>query len=941
MKKALKILISLSLLVLCLLSMASCSKTLDQVGNFQLDTDTLTLSWDRVLGARNYSVKITGQDFEKSSKQNRFSLEYLEPGTYEINVKANGDGIEYKDSKWATYTFVREEEDGMRYKLINNKTEYELIGLGTASGDIVMQATYRGKPITSIADKAFAGNTRITSFVVGENVKTIGKSAFSRCAELTSITIPENVTSIGESCFQSCKKLESFTFPNSITVVEDYMFSWCSALKEVTVSSGTTEISQYAFSNCKSLEKISFPDALTFLGEYAFSDCESLTEVKLGNNLETISPYAFYNCISVNTLNIGNSVKIIDEYAFGNCDGLTSVEVPASCESIGFFAFRYCDNLAQVSFLGDALKYIGAGAFYNTKIYIDATDALIIDGWYINCKNKDIDNINKLPEGIYGIADSAFYSCKKLQNFKVTGVKYLCNNALFGCSELLYATFDSSLISVGDYAFKDCKKLSKVALGSSLETIGDYAFSGCQALKDKEIPLPQTLTSIGAGAFKGTKATTEGGVMYIGKWAVGYNLPQGGTFDKIVIRSGTVGIANYAFNGAPVYQTDMNTYGINIADSVQYVGRGAFYKVAAAGYAVTVRLPNNLKYMGDYAFYGCYCAFFGTNRALIIPEGTEYIGRSSFYGCESIYSLSIPGTVKTISPYAFYGCKNIGAEFDDEDESTPPVKGYFELMEGIEHIGDRAFHSCTSIEKISIPDSVISLGARAFYKCEGLKELNIGAGLTEISDYAFYNCSLLETITIPDGITKIGQYAFRGCTSLKSLSIANTVTSIGGFAFMGAENLNTLIIPEGVDSIGKHAFRGMTRAKSIILPSTVSKIDIHAFYGAYDAVIYIYGNDTENEWNSRWNSSYVPVITGCVLSPDKSFIESFTKTKENPDNMPVDDTITPPMRAGFNFVGFSTTSGATNAEYTMETLKKVPEGTVLYTVWAPIETQKN
>lgn len=943
MKKTIKILISLALFVLCLLSMASCSRKLDEVGNFELNTDTLTLSWDRVLGAKSYTVQISGQELEKTSKQNRFSLEHLEPGIYEIKIRANGDGVEFKDSKWAIYPFEREAEDGMRYKLINNNTEYELTGLGTASGDIVMKPEYRGKPITSIADKAFAGNTRITSFVVGENVKSIGDSAFSRCAELKSVTFSEKITSIsiGESCFQSCKKLESFAFPESVTVVEDYMFSWCSALKSVTFSSGTTEVSQYAFSNCKSLEKVSLPNTLTFIGEYAFSDCESLTEADLGNSLETIEPYAFYNCIVMSKLNIGSVVKVIDEYAFGNCDGITSIAIPATCESIGFFAFRYCDNLAEVSFLGNALTYIGAGAFYNTKIYEDATNELIIDGWYINCKNKDIDSVNKLPDGIYGIADSAFYGLKKLENFKVDGIKYLCSNAFSGCPELRYVTFDSALESIGAYSFKGCKKLSKVNLGSEIKSIGDYAFSGCELLKDKEITLPKSLTSIGAGAFNGTKPTIEGGVAYIGKWAVGFKLNPGTAFDKINIRNGTVGIANYAFNGVSIFQSDMSIYGINIPNTVEYIGRGAFYKAAASGYAVTVHLPKNLKSVGDYAFYGCYCAFFGTDRALIIPEGTEYIGRSAFYGCESIYSVSIPGTVKSLSPYAFYGCINIGGEFDDEDEATPPVKGYFELMEGIEYIGEKAFFGCTSIEKITIPDSVTALGAKAFYKCEGLKELAIGKGLTEISNYAFYNCIALESITIPEGITSIGKYAFRGCTALKSLNIANTVTSIGSFAFMGAENLNTLVIPESVTSIGKHAFRGMTRSKSIILPSTVSEIGVHAFYGAYDTVIYVYGNDTENEWDKRWNSSYVPVITGCTVSSDKSYLESFVKTPENPENMPVDDAMTAPVRAGFTFIGFSTKAGATEAEYTMETLKNVPSDTLLYTVWAPVETTNN
>ena len=76
MKNTIKILISLSLIVLCLLLMASCADTLDEINedSLKLDTDTLTLTWDRVLGAKSYTIQITGQDFEKSSKQPKYSL---------------------------------------------------------------------------------------------------------------------------------------------------------------------------------------------------------------------------------------------------------------------------------------------------------------------------------------------------------------------------------------------------------------------------------------------------------------------------------------------------------------------------------------------------------------------------------------------------------------------------------------------------------------------------------------------------------------------------------------------------------------------------------------------------------------------------------------------------------------------------------------------------
>ena len=943
MKKVIITLVLLATMVLCLLSMVSCSDTLDKVKNFKMDDDTLTLSWDRVLGAKNYSISVSGQSFEKSTKQNSISLEYLEPGTYEIKVKANSDSSEVKSSDWATYTFVREKESGLKYKLINNKTEYQLVGLGTAAGDVVMDDTYRGKPVTQIADKAFSGNSKLTTFVVGKNVKTIGNSAFSRCSELTSITMSDSVTSIGASCFQSCKKLESFAFPNSITVIEDYMFSWCSSLKTVTVGNATTTLSTYAFSNCKSLEKIIFPDTLTIVEEYAFSDCESLTEANLGNSVEVIQPYSFYNCIAMTTLNIGTSLKEIGEYAFGNCDSISSIKIPETCESIGLCAFRYCDQLAEVEFLGRNIKYIAAGVFYNTPIYQNAENELVINGWYLNCKNQDATAVN-IPSDVYAIADSAFYKCEGLVTVDLrtkNSIKYICNSAFYGCKALTYIFFNDSLETIGAYAFKDCKELQNIALGSNLKSIGDYAFSGCTKLKDDEkyVKLPDSLTSIGVGAFKGTKATIKENVAYFGKWAVGVSLGQTGAVDKIVIRDGTKGISNYAFEQVPILQADLKTYGIYIPDSVEYIGRGAFYKSAAFGYAVTVKLPAKLKSIGDYAFYGCYCAFFGSNKELIIPESTEYIGRSAFYGCESIYSLAVPGSVQEIGPFAFYGCVNMGTDIVSEDETVDTIEGFFTLAEGIQSIGEKAFYKCSGIKEIVIPDSVTSIGSRAFYKCESLKSLTIGSGLTAIPDYAFYSCTLLESLIIPDGVISIGQYAFRGCTSLKVLSLGNTVKEIGKFAFFGAENLTALVIPDSVTTIGMHAFRGMTRIKSIIIPSSVKTIDAHAFYGAVISIIYIEEDEIPETWNVRWNSSYVPTVVGCTLSEDGTYVVSFVKTSDNPDNLPIDEQLYNPARSGYEFLGFATTNGGSDVVYTMSTLKAVPAGTTLYTVWAPLTTQ--
>jgi len=58
-----------------------------------------------------------------------------------------------------------------------------------------------------------------------------------------------------------------------------------------------------------------------------------------------------------------------------------------------------------------------------------------------------------------------------------------------------------------------------------------------------------------------------------------------------------------------------------------------------------------------------------------------------------------------------------------------------------------------------------------------------GVEVTRIGSSAFSYCSSLESITIPDSVTSIGERAFFYCSSLESITIPDGVTSIGVGAF--------------------------------------------------------------------------------------------------------------------------------------------------------------
>lgn len=154
----------------------------------------------------------------------------------------------------------------------------------------------------SIADDAFAGNTKITSVVISEGVTGIGSGAFTGCTNLTSVTIPEGVTTIDGMTFGNCTSLTSVTIPGTVTSIE-----------------------VQAFWNCSSLTSITIPASVTSIGSGVFQGCTSLTSVKLSEGLTRIG-----------------------DQTFGRCNALETIEIPASLTSIGNDAFKKCAKLRSI-----------------------------------------------------------------------------------------------------------------------------------------------------------------------------------------------------------------------------------------------------------------------------------------------------------------------------------------------------------------------------------------------------------------------------------------------------------------------------------------------------------------------------------------------------------------------------------------------------------------
>ncbi len=144
-------------------------------------------------------------------------------------------------------------------------------------------------------------------------------------------------------------------------------------------------------------------------------------------------------------------------------------------------------------------------------------------------------------------------------------------------------------------------------------------------------------------------------------------------------------------------------------------------------------------------------------------------------------------------------------------------------------IGSEAFRGCTSLTRITIPNSVTSIGNWTFSTCRSLTNITIPNSVTSIGNATFHNCISLTSITIPNSVTSIGDWAFNDCRSLTSITIPNSVKSIGSDAFSGCRLLTSITIPNSVTSIGDWAFYNCRSLTRITIPNSVTSIGDQPF----------------------------------------------------------------------------------------------------------------
>lgn len=452
---------------------------------------------------------------------------------------------------------------------------------------------------------------------------------------------------------------------------------------------------------------------------------------------------------------------------------------------------------------------------------------------------------------------------------------------------------------IGTNAFKDVGAKTPVKsvtfeAESGLKEIGDYAFSAANL--SGEVILPQSVETLGEGAFRGTactKFTFEAGSKMTamddsvfancGKLTEVENFPSGITkipdssfmSDKVLAKvtyaapEKMTGIGASAFSGCEVLVSDASYS--PITENMVTIGASAFMGCKGEQFT-TVTIPASVTKLEQNTFANCLslatvtftntesvteiaAMCFANDGALTkceLPAKLEVLGDSAF-GATGLTGVRIPVTLRE-AKQPFSKCQQIG-QIEWEEGLTKVIDNLFQNMESslkvdfqnqITEIGNHAFDS-SLITGITGTNKLVKIGEYAFNSCAGISGKVELPAVTEIHAYAFSKIFATD-FEISENITLIDNSAFMNCTNLKAINKND------GVADVDLGNMTKLA------EIGKQAFAGCSSIVSLRLSGTITKINDSAF-SKLTTLANVKFNDNGEAGTTELGSS---VFSGCT-----------------------------------------------------------------------------
>ena len=537
------------------------------------------------------------------------------------------------------------------------------------------------------------------------------------------------------------------------------------------------------------------------------------------------------------------------------------------------YAFENCSKITDI-FFTSSIQTIASSAFYNTEI-ITYTNA---------SSGANICEVKGLP-----VTSGSWKYAEKLDNSLII-IKYLGNSSTVSIPNLINEKIVKNIYS---NCFSSKDKIQSITIPNSVISIGSGAFSGCNGLTkvnitdlaawfkitfDNEYANPLNYAHhLYLNNTELTEITIPNSITKINKYA----LCGASAITSITIPTSVTSIKYYAFSNCSAIQrifiprnvTEIENYSFNM------------WMKSAVIYCEVDSKPNG--WDSDWNKYGQFTVtvVWGASGTPLIEFGWEYIENSS----GTITILAYRGSEKELATPKTLANKTVsrinGYCFSDKKSITSVI-----ISDGVEYIGERAFYQCTSLQKVYISKSVQTIyvpsqSEPVFDGCNSDAVLYCGAsskpsGWGTYWNYYNYSNQLTTIWDMPslpqqnseweyveksDGTIKVFKYLGSSTNVMISKINNKEVSEVYNGCFQYKSNIISVTIPNSVISIGESVFNGCTSLENLTIPfvghSSTST-------GSEGVLGYIFGYTTQtaNSGYSSSSSSFTTLTTGSVAN---------------------------------------------------------------------------